>query len=77
MTYKSNRELREVIKAIPLERLLLETDSPYLPPQGKRGERNEPCNVRITATYIAETRGVSLEEIERQTSENARELYKV
>ena len=77
VTYKANVELRETLKKVPADRLLLETDAPYLPPQGKRGERNEPCNVRITATYIAETRGVSLEEIERQTSENARELYKV
>lgn len=69
--------LRELLKEVPLERLLLETDSPYLPPEGKRGERNEPCNAIITARFIADFLNISLEELARQTNKNAQCLYQL
>ncbi|MFH2085268.1 MAG: TatD family hydrolase [bacterium] len=77
VTYKSNRELRELVKLVPSNRLLLETDSPYLPPIGKRGERNEPCNVRITGQIMADLRGQSLQALGEQTTENAIRLFKI
>lgn len=75
VTYPKNEKLREQARRVPRERLLLETDSPYLPPQGKRGERNTPTNVRITAEFLANLRGVSLQELAELTSSNARELF--
>ena len=75
ITYPSNHDLRELVKLVPSDRLLLETDSPYLPPQGKRGERNEPANVRITAQIIADLRGVSLKVLGEQTTANAKRLF--
>lgn len=77
VTYPSNQDLRELVKLVPEERLLLETDSPYLPPAGKRGERNEPANVRITAQMISDLRGGKLEELEEQTTRNAEALFKL
>lgn len=75
VTYKSANNLRELAKLVPKDRLLIETDSPYLPPMGKRGERNEPANVRITAEFLAKLRGESLEDLDRYTSNNARILF--
>ncbi|GAB4026268.1 MAG: hypothetical protein Fur0011_1290 [Candidatus Microgenomates bacterium] len=75
VTYKNADNLRELAKRVPIERLLLETDSPYLPPTGRRGERNEPCNVRITAEFLANLRGESINTLIEMTSNNARELY--
>lgn len=75
ITYPSAISLRELAKRVPIERLLLETDSPYLPPQGKRGERNEPANVRITAAFLAQLRGESLDDLVAKTTENARSLF--
>lgn len=75
VTYPKNEKLREQVKRVPVKRLLLETDSPYLPPQGKRGERNEPSNVRISAQTIAWVRGMELEELAEQTSVNAERLF--
>lgn len=77
VTYKSADNLRGLAKIVPESRLLLETDAPYLPPAGKRGERNTPANVRITAEFLANLRGVRLEELERQTTKNAHELYQL
>jgi len=75
VTYKKNEKLREQVKKVPRERLLVETDAPYLPPEGKRGERNTPMSVKITARLIAELREQSEEEIARQTTENAVRLF--
>lgn len=77
VTYKNNHKLREQVRRVGSDRLLLETDAPYLPPVGHRGERNEPGNVRIAADMIAETRGVSLEELGKMTTENAERLYEI
>lgn len=75
VTYKSAEDLRELARAVPLERLVLETDAPYLPPTGKRGERNESANVRITAEFLARLRGESEAELMKATTANARKLY--
>ena len=72
--------LIEVVKTIPLERLLIETDSPFLVPQTKRKEgikRNEPQYVKIIAEKIAEIKDISLETVAFQTSKNAENLFKI
>lgn len=71
ITYKSAEDLRNLAKKVPLDRLLLETDSPYLAPVPKRGSVNVPRNVKITAEFIAELRGEKFEDVARITSENA------
>lgn len=77
VTYKNAENLRGLARRVPGSRLLLETDSPYLPPAGRRGERNEPGNVRITAEFLANLRGESSQALVEMTSHNARELYKL
>lgn len=71
VTYPKAEALREVARKMPLERVLIETDSPYLPPQPWRGKRNEPAYVAATARQVAEVRGLSLEELARATWENS------
>jgi TatD DNase family protein len=75
LTYPKAGELREAARQAPPDRLLLETDAPYLPPQPWRGRRNEPAYVAETARRLGEVRGVSAEEIGRITSGNARRLF--
>ena len=77
ITYPKNTELRDIIRTIPLERILVETDCPYLAPQSKRGKRNEPAYTTETAATIAELRGLTLHDIARITSMNAYELFGV
>jgi TatD DNase family protein len=77
VTY-SNRKfdgLREVAAAVPADRFLIETDSPYLSPEPHRGQRNEPAYVALTAQRIADSRRVSLEELANQSAANARRLF--
>ena len=62
---------------MPLDRLLIETDSPYLTPQAYRGRRNEPAHVRLVAEEIASLRDLSLTELARATSENACRLFRI
>jgi TatD DNase family protein len=75
--YKNAHDLRALAQRVPLERLLLETDSPYLPPEGHRGERNEPGNVRIIAAFLAELRGETIEALIGATTVNARTLFRI
>src|SRR3990167_6715763 len=70
ITYKKSDNLRELVKSVPIDRLLLETDCPYLSPEGMRGKRNEPVNVKLLAQFIADLRGCNFEEIARNTSDN-------
>jgi TatD DNase family protein len=77
VTFKKNDALRAVAKTIPLERVLIETDAPYLAPQPVRGKRNEPAYVRHTAECLAEVFERSLEEIARITTDNARRLFRM
>lgn len=75
ITYPKNEYLREAVKILPLEKIVLETDCPFLPPQSKRGQRNEPANVKEIAQLIADLKGVAFEEIARQTTENVKIMF--
>jgi TatD DNase family protein len=75
ITYKKNDWLREIVKNIPLDRILVETDAPFLAPQAKRGKRNEPAYVNYISDYIAELRGISAEIFRGITTENAACLF--
>lgn len=77
VTFKAAEELRAVARAAPLERLLIETDCPFLAPVPYRGKRNEPAFVVETAKKLAELQGVSVEEIARVTSHNFKRLFKL
>lgn len=78
VTYKKSQPLRDCAATIPAERLLIETDCPYLSPEPVRGKRpNEPAYVAHTAKCIAIARGVSPQELGRQTTANARELFRI
>ena len=68
---------KEVAKAVPLDRLLVETDSPYLTPQPFRGKRNEPAHVRLVAEEIANLRDISLAELAAATTANVRRLFNI
>jgi TatD DNase family protein len=76
LTFKASAELREIARATPLDRLLVETDAPYLAPMPHRGKRNEPAFTRHTAAVLAEVKSVSLEEIATITTCNAERLFK-
>jgi len=76
ITYK-NAGLAEVVKDIDLKHLVLETDAPYLTPVPHRGKMNEPSYVKYVAEKIAEIKGLSLEEVAAQTTENARNLFSI
>ena len=75
VTFKNAKMPKEVAKAVPIDRLLVETDSPYLTPEPHRGKRNEPLFVRHVAAMIAELRGMTIEELARATSENTIRLF--
>lgn len=75
LTFRRSEELREIAADMPADRILVETDAPYLAPPPHRGRRNEPAFVAHTAAVLAQTRGVSMAEIARQTSENFFRLF--
>ena len=75
VTFKKAEELRQTVAEVPLDRLLVETDSPYLAPTPNRGKRNEPSYVRYVAEKLAEVKGLPVEEIERVTTANAVRLF--
>ena len=75
VTFKSAKELQEVAKAVPLERMLIETDSPYLAPVPFRGRMNEPGYVAHVAEFIATLKGVSLRDVAQQTTDNFFNLF--
>lgn len=77
VTFKKAPKLQEAAMEVPLDRLLIETDSPYLAPEPVRGRRNEPTNVRFVAEKLAELKGVTLEELAAKTFENAKRVYSV
>lgn len=75
VTFKKSEALREIAKWVPLDRLLIETDAPFLAPQSKRGKTNEPAFILETASVIAQVKGLSLEKIAGETSENAKAFF--
>jgi TatD DNase family protein len=75
VTFKKADDLREVVTNLPLNRILVETDSPYLAPQPRRGKRNEPAYVAYVAEQIASLQGLSSQEIAKITTANARRLF--
>ena len=75
ITYKGAQELREVVKGLPLERILVETDCPFLAPAPHRGTRNEPAYVRLTAQRIAEIRGLTPSDVAAITTDNAQRAF--
>ena len=75
VTFQNARRLPDVVRDVPLSRLLLETDSPYLTPHPYRGRRNEPAYLVWVAEAVAKLKGLSLAEVERVTSQNARDLF--
>lgn len=77
VTYKNNQALRAVAAQIPLDRLLVETDSPYLAPAPVRGQRNEPAHVVHTAACLAELHGVALPILAEATTRNAQALFRL
>lgn len=74
-TFKNASNLKETIKSLPLENLILETDCPYLAPDPFRGRRNDPSLIPIIAKNLAQLKDVSIEEIEEKTTQNARRLF--
>ena len=75
VTFSNAKKLKEAVDYIPIEKILLETDSPYLAPVPMRGKRNEPAHVRFVNEKLAELKGVSVEEMARITCQNAFEIY--
>jgi TatD DNase family protein len=75
VTYPTNEALRNVVSSVSVERMLLETDCPYLTPVPYRGKRNEPAFVRMAAEKVAELRGLTLDDIARITTKNVRDLF--
>lgn len=77
VTFKNGKKLKEVVETIPLTSIVLETDSPYLAPVPNRGKRNSSLNLIYVAEEIARLKGISCEEVIRQTEENAKALYRL
>jgi TatD DNase family protein len=77
VTYKNARALPEVARFVPADRLVLETDCPFLPPHPHRGQRNEPAWVAITAAHVAALRGVTLEALGPMVTDNAHRLFRI
>ncbi len=77
VTFKNAKKPKEVAKEVPLDKLLIETDCPYLAPHPYRGKRNEPAYVKLVAEQIAEIKGTTLTEVAKATTENAKKLFDI
>jgi TatD DNase family protein len=77
LTFKNAEMLKDVAKKLPLDRILVETDAPYLTPVPYRGKANQPGYTRYVAEYLAELKGLSLEAVATATTENFKQLFKV
>jgi TatD DNase family protein len=75
VTYKNARQLPGIVRALPLERLLVETDCPFLTPHPHRGKRNEPAHVRLVAERIAALKDIPFDDLARATTANAKRLF--
>ena len=76
ITFK-NSKLKEVIKEIPLESIILETDSPYLTPEPFRGKKNEPARIKEIAEFICDLKGISLEDLATITNHNIKRIFDI
>jgi len=77
ITYKNAGKLREIVKLVPMDRLLLETDAPFLAPQDFRGKRNEPMHVRCAAEEVARIKGLDFNKVAEMTTDNATKLFRL
>ncbi len=77
VTFKNSKNADEIINLVPNDRILIETDSPYLSPEPLRGRRNDPRNVKLTAKKIADVKGLTLEEVAEITYENAMRIFEI
>lgn len=77
ITYKKASALRTMVSLTPLDRLMLETDAPYLSPEGFRGQRNESAQIKLLSTEVSRIKGVSFGEIADQTTKNAKDFFKL
>lgn len=76
-TFQNAKKLKEAIEYIPIEQIVLETDSPYLAPAPFRGKRNSPLNLPLIAQAVAKIKGMDVQEVIRITGENSKKLYKL
>jgi len=76
ITFRNSQALQSVIRCLPIESMLVETDAPYLSPHPFRGKRNEPANVRIVAEKVAAMKGISVDQVAKSTTEEANKLFK-
>ena len=77
ITFKNAEPLRNVVRKVPLDHMLVETDSPYLTPVPHRGKRNEPAYVQFVAATIASVKSLTIEEVARATTNNVRALFRI
>ena len=77
ITFKNSKNANEIIEMVPNDKMLIETDSPYLSPEPLRGRRNDPRNVKYIANKIADVKGMSNEEVGKITYENVKKIYKI
>ncbi len=77
VTFKNAQDLQEIARKVPLEKMLVETDSPYLSPVPKRGKQNQPAFVSYVAEFIADLKGIELEKLKNQTNKNFSDLFNV
>ena len=77
VTFKNAEDLREIVRWIPMDRLLLETDSPFLAPIPFRGKPNKPAHIPIIASFVAELRNITIEQLAEKTTENAQRLFRI
>ena len=75
ITFKNSKNANEIIEMVPNDKMLIETDSPYLSPEPLRGRRNDPRNVKYIAQKIADVKNMTIEEVAKQTYENAEKIY--
>jgi len=77
ITFKKAGDLRDIVKNTPLDRMFVETDSPFLTPIPFRGKKNQPAYVKHVAECVAEVKGISFEEVARVTTENAKKFFQI
>ena len=77
ITFKNSKNADEMISLVPDDRILIETDSPYLAPEPVRGTRNTPINVKYIAKKIADVKGLNIEDVEKITIENTKKILKI